>query len=227
MGVYSGPDIVEDGLVLCLDAGNAKSYLGSGTTWTDLSGQGNNGTLENGVGYNSSNGGFLSFDGSNDYAVVNSSFQVSTSVTYSFEVWIYKTSTATNAAAMLISGGFGGDKDGIMIQSELYSGNSSTIIHIKSGNGDVNAVYYNGVSQVLTEESTGTDANFNLNEWIHIAVTGITVDSTDGAAHHIGQNNNDTNKFIGRISNLKVYDRALTASEVQQNYNATRSRYGV
>ncbi len=227
MGAYAGPDVVEDGLVLALDAGNTKSYPGSGTTWTDLSGNGNNGTLVNSVGYNSSNGGFLSFDGSNDYAVVNSSFQVSTSVTYSFETWIYKTSTVTNSSAILISGGFGGDTDGIMIQSELYSGNSSTIIHIKSGNGDVNAVYYNGVSQVLNEESTGTDANFNLNEWIHIAVTGITVDSTDGAAHHIGQNNNDTNKFIGRISNLKVYDRALTASEVQQNYNATRSRYGV
>jgi len=227
MGAYSGPNGIEDGLVLCLDAGNTKSYSGSGTTWTDLSGNGNNGTLENGVGYNSSNGGSLSFDGSNDYAVVNSSFQVSTSVTYSFEAWIYKTSTATGNSGMLISGGYGGNKDGIMITSEFYSGNSSTNIHTKSENGDVNAVYYNGVSQVLNEESTGTATNFNLNEWIHIAVTGITVDSTDGAAHHIGQNNNDTNEFTGRISNLKVYDRELTASEVQQNFNATRSRYGV
>ena len=67
MGVFAGPEIVEDGLVLALDAGNTKSYPGSGTTWTDLSGNGNNGSLVNGVGYNSGNLGSLSFDGVNDY----------------------------------------------------------------------------------------------------------------------------------------------------------------
>jgi len=60
------PKIVTDGLVLCLDAGNPKSYPGSGTTWTDLSGNSNNGTLVNGVGYNGSNLGSLSFDGVDD-----------------------------------------------------------------------------------------------------------------------------------------------------------------
>ena len=64
---HGGKPIVTDGLVLCLDAANPKSYPGSGTTWTDLSGNGNNGTLVNGVGYNSDNGGSLSFDGVNDY----------------------------------------------------------------------------------------------------------------------------------------------------------------
>ena len=57
MSLAHSPRIITDGLVLCLDAGNTKSYPGSGTTWTDLSGQGNNGTLVNGVGYNGSNGG--------------------------------------------------------------------------------------------------------------------------------------------------------------------------
>ena len=63
MALAHSPKIVTDGLVLCLDAGNPKSYPGSGTTWTDLSGQGNNGTLVNGVGYVGTNGGSLSFDG--------------------------------------------------------------------------------------------------------------------------------------------------------------------
>jgi len=61
------PRIITDGLVLCLDAGNPKSYPGSGTTWTDLSGNGNNGTLTNGPTYNSGNLGSLVFDGVNDY----------------------------------------------------------------------------------------------------------------------------------------------------------------
>ena len=63
----SGPNIVEDGLVLALDAGNTKSYPGSGTTWTDLSGKGNNGTLTNGPTFDSGNGGAIFFDGGNDY----------------------------------------------------------------------------------------------------------------------------------------------------------------
>jgi hypothetical protein len=222
MGLAHSPRIVTDGLVLALDAGNTKSYPGSGSTWTDLSGNNHNATLTNGPTYNSDNGGSIVFDGTNDHAVLDSSFQVSTSGTYSFEAWIYKTATGTNNASTLISGGYGGDKDGLIIHTEDYS---STNIWILSSNGDVNAVYYNGISQTLNGTSTGTDASFNLNEWIHVAVTGINVNSTDGAAHHIGQNNNNTNRFTGRISNLKVYDRALTAAEVKQNYNALKGRY--
>jgi hypothetical protein len=63
MATFTGPNVVSQGLVLALDAGNSKSYPGSGTTWSDLSGNGNNGTLVNGVGYNSSNLGSLVFDG--------------------------------------------------------------------------------------------------------------------------------------------------------------------
>ena len=222
MGLAHSPRIVTDGLVLALDAGNTKSYPGSGTAWTDLSGNNHNATLTNGPTYNSDNGGSIVFDADSDHAVLDSSFQVSTSGTYSFEAWIYKTATGTNNAAMLISGGYGGDTDGLIILTEDYS---STNIRIVSSNGDVNAVYYNGISQTLNGTSTGTDASFNLNEWIHVAVTGINVNNTDGAAHHIGQNNNNTNQFSGRISNLKVYDRALTAAEVKQNYNALKGRY--
>ena len=67
MSLYHSPQISLNGLVLCLDAANPKSYPGSGTTWTDLSGNGNNGTLVNGVGYSSDNLGSLVFDGANDY----------------------------------------------------------------------------------------------------------------------------------------------------------------
>ena len=80
MGVFAGPEVVEDGLVLALDAGNTKSYPGSGTTWTDLSGNGNNGTLTNGPTYSSSNGGSIVFDGVNDFVDISNSFQVSTVV---------------------------------------------------------------------------------------------------------------------------------------------------
>ena len=67
MGLAHSPRIVTDELVLALDAGNTKSYPGSGTTWTDLSGNGNDGTLLNSPTFNSANGGYLDFDGTNDY----------------------------------------------------------------------------------------------------------------------------------------------------------------
>ena len=67
MGVAYNSSIVTNGLILCLDAGNRKSYPGTGTTWTDLSGRGNNGTLTNGPTYSSANGGSIVFDGLNDF----------------------------------------------------------------------------------------------------------------------------------------------------------------
>ena len=225
MGSAAGPNLVTDNLILYLDAANTNSYSNSGTTWNDLSGNGYDATLTNGPTYNSDNGGYFIFDGTNDHAVIDSSFQVSTSGTYSFEAWIYKTATSVNNAGMLISGGYGGDKDGIIISSEDYA--ISGTIRVFSLGGTCAAVYYNGVSQTLRGDSIGTNENFNLNEWIHIAVTGITVNNTDGAAHHIGQNNNDTNEFGGRISNIKLYDRTLTAAEVKQNFNKLRWRFGI
>ena len=67
MGVAYNPNIVTDGLVLCLDAANKRSYPGTGTTWTDRSANGNNGTLTNGPTFDSANGGSIVFDGTNDY----------------------------------------------------------------------------------------------------------------------------------------------------------------
>ena len=89
MALSHSPSIVLDGLVLCLDAGNPKSYPGSGTNVSDLSGNGNNGTLVNGVGYNGSNLGSLVFDGSNDYADCgnNSILNVGNNITVN--VWFY------------------------------------------------------------------------------------------------------------------------------------------
>ena len=67
MSNYYGPRIVTDGLIACLDAANTKSYPGSGTVWTDISGNGRNGPLINGPTFNSSNRGSIQFDGTNDY----------------------------------------------------------------------------------------------------------------------------------------------------------------
>ena len=83
-------NIVVDGLVLNLDAGNTSSYPGTGTTWTDLSSSPTNATLVNGVTYSSSNQGHLLFDGTNDYATVSSSSKFAFGTgDFTLETWIY------------------------------------------------------------------------------------------------------------------------------------------
>jgi hypothetical protein len=88
MSVAGGPDLIQDGLVLCLDAANTKSYPGSGTSWVDLSGNGNNGTLTNGPTFSSTNGGNIFFDGTNDYVRVSSTSIIPGSSSFTFNIWL-------------------------------------------------------------------------------------------------------------------------------------------
>ena len=80
--------IVTSGLILNLDAGNASSYPGTGTTWTDLSGNNNNGTLVNGVGYSSSNGGIMTFDGVNDFVNCGNSSTFNQTNALTLSTWV-------------------------------------------------------------------------------------------------------------------------------------------
>jgi hypothetical protein len=91
MGLAHSPSIITQNLVLCLDAANPKSYPTTGTTWTDLSGNGNNGTLVNGVGYNTANGGALVFDGADDY--ITSLFATTSGQAVTYAGWLYSTET--------------------------------------------------------------------------------------------------------------------------------------
>ena len=97
MSIHYSPTTVTSGLVLCLDAGNAKSYPGSGTVWTDLSGNGNTGTLINGPTYNSANGGSIVFDGVNDYANIGVGRGVNQfSGNFAVSVWVMRLSGGPN-----------------------------------------------------------------------------------------------------------------------------------
>ena len=228
MAVYGGPDIVTDGLVLCLDAGNSRSYPGSGSTWTDLSGNGNNGTLVNGVGYNSGNKGSLVFDGVNDYV---NFFAPNLSTTTTVEMWVK------------LGGSYAGKMFFGWLMYDVWC--SSGHLGYNTGNGDVygisssnvsslglvnnwkhyvfemrsnvsytnNKIYINTISQTLSQQQTSENAgNRNFN-------------SGDG---RIAGWRNDVNYPIPmNCSFFKVYNRALTPQEIQDNYLATKGRYGL
>lgn len=222
MGIYSGPNIIEDGLVLHLDAKNKKSYLGTGTTWTDLSGRVNNGTLINGVGYNSANGGTLVFDGVNDYITCPPSPNWAIGSSGTLDMWVYATGSITtnhrlwctnnNASSLdcfiALSNGTLGFHGGTFFTTSVFPYNTWVNL-VTVYNSGVPSVYWNSVSQSLTGN-----------------LSGYTI--TNSNTLYIGQYAGGGNYYLnGRISNFKIYNRSLTPQEVRKNFNATRGRFGI
>ena len=228
MAVGYNPRIVTDGLVLALDAGNTKSYPGSGTTWTDLSGNGNNGTLTNGPTYDSSNGGSIVFDGSDDYSNFSSRILTNAVTAISCFMWIYPKSDGVVLA--------------ILGQSTINTGYHHSAIEIGSS-GELRMSMWHGS---LTNRVNST---LSLNTWNNV---GFTYAGTTLTGYLNGSNvgtttftwakpsdiyfgimsteitNMGTSAYgDGNVSNVQVYNRALTAAEVTQNFNALRGRYGI
>jgi len=236
-----GPNIVTDGLVLCLDAADKVSYPGSGTTWTDLSGNGNNATLsEAGIG-TVSGSNTMAFDGSNDYVSLPSQNDAQSLLSgwgnmtgedtnnYSIELWV-KTSQSAGSNAI--------DSPGLVARN-----NNDIYANLTCYNGIVYFVHHNG-GWIYTPCST-TDISDNV--WHHVAFVNHSNETGDiyidgvkeasGVSTSIGGSNyfspdnlgtcyNDK-YFNGEISTFSAYDRALSAKEISQNFNAKRNRFGV
>ena len=125
MGYYSGklmsiqaeaiPTIITDGLKLWLDASNPSSYPGSGTTWYDLSGNGNNGTMVNGVTYSTANGGVMSFDGVNDIVNFTNSLIVNNLTGHTISLWIKRNNKIGFQGIMTVKNGVGSSCNILML----------------------------------------------------------------------------------------------------------------
>ena len=102
MATLYSPKIVTDGLVLCLDAGNNKSYPSSGTAWNDLSGNNNNGTLTNGPTFTGSFGGSIVFDGTNDYVDLGNISQLKPTTQITVSAWVYRSTMNDNQNEAII-----------------------------------------------------------------------------------------------------------------------------
>lgn len=233
MGFYRGPQIVTSGLVLHLDAANPKSYPGTGTTWYDRAGNFNggvfnNGTLVNGPSFSSANMGSIGFDGVNDYVSILNN----TTVSFTIGCWINTTATSyTGSNAYEGNGIVWSDVGGIANDFVLsilnnkaswFTGDSGTTINstttintgswfyitvVKNGTNSIKELFINGIL-----ESTGTSGTSTLTANPNINIGGNTLDSK---------------YFNGKIAQVKIYNRALLATEVLQNFNAIKSRYGL
>jgi hypothetical protein len=218
--VGGGVNIVTDGLVLYLDAANTKSYVSGSTIWNDVSRSQNIGTLVNGPSYNSTNGGSIVFDGSNDFVNLGNTdstfFNQNSPWTIQFSVKVI--SFPNSFPGFLIKGN--SLTTGVLIfyinsntviwkhnNTETYLtsivlSNINTLTFTYQGSGNVTA-YVNGVFKTTAGTISGTDTTSPLYL---------------GRGDQFGNHNH---------YNFLKYNRALSASEVLQNYNATRTRYGL
>ena len=225
--------IVRDGLVLCLDAADRKSYPGTGTTWFDRSGNGINGTLVNGVGYNSDNLGSLVFDGANDYVTLGiPSLLNGVQVPLTICVWAKANSFASyNCLWGVYSSTSGGSLYSLFrLDGPLVRYYTSTTSGSFQSNGSLSSstntwnFYVVTVAGTLSSPTVTIYLNNSAQTFSYSALSStpnLAVDFKIGAAMHGAE------VWNGNISNVMRYNRALTATEIQQNFNATRGRYGI
>ena len=227
MAVNYQNKIVKDGLVLCLDAADRKSYPGTGTTWFDRSGNGNNGTLASGTAFSGANGGSLVFDGVDDHGTIsnNASLRPSTELTVS--MWA-KANAFTSQWNRLLG-------------QSPYEG--AYLIFLETGGKLIRALHYaNG-----TEIRCNTNVEISSTAFKHIVFTFKMGDAIrsffDGVASTTVSlpagtfTYNTVNQFYfgylgsswfnGQISNISIYNRALSQSEIRQIFNATSGRFGI
>ena len=233
MSYNTGAKVITSGLYLCLDAGNVKSYAGSGTTWIDLSGNGINGTLggTSNPTYSTFGKGSFFFDGPTTYQTITCSDTMShkPGQSFTYETWAHFT------------GNSGYDK--------IFVGKEGCNVGLMEINGGVYMVVTGPNGPCAGGNTSGTAAiSYELNKWYHWVGTyqvGVGVklyrngDLASSAAYTgaIG-NYGDTLRLGGDnglavytnkcyLSIVKVYNRILEASEVRQNYNATKGRFGL
>jgi hypothetical protein len=240
MSVYVGADVVTSGLVLHLDAANSKSYPGSGTTWTDLSGLGNHGTLVNGPTYSASNGGSIVFDGTNDYVTVPHSTSLNITgntitieaifkTSYDPGIGVYPALLAKRYSYGVNNGAYGlwidnatGNRKNLFVVctagAETSVGgiirvNDNTFHYVTCVYDGTNLSFYN--NGVLSSQTALSGNILTQNQPILIG-TGV-----------VGGVINSTYYYRDSMYLYRIYNSALSADEVAQNFEANRGRYGL
>ena len=242
MACNSGPDIIEDGLVLCLDAGNKRSYPGSGTTWYDTSGNDNHFTLYNVPQFSSDNGGCISFNGTDEYArsvntidlshtgryIVEATWKVANNV-QSF-LWELSANWNSNAAGC-----------GLILHNNGYyhvSGKCHQNHFSRSGPRNFTIpttdMKWNTSLQLLSTISDSTGILAYVNTELKDFITDFSTSKSSSNQSSVGRNdyiwlgarNGVTIPMLGNIASFKIYkDKKLSVNEIRQNHEATAGRF--
>ena len=223
MSASGGPDLITNGLVLCLDAADKQSYSGSGTIWRDLAGS-NNGTLTNSPTYSSANGGAIAFDGVDDYV----SFNFANPFAETIIVWARSATTNWNTYAWISS-------------SRRQNGH---IIHPNPGERSVNYYVLDGlglytsigsftpdditIPHMYAYSTNGSNLHKGYFDGIEVASLSESITRTASPSNqvwYLGQDDTGGRFGNGNIYNCLRYNRALSATEVSQNYKVLKGRF--
>lgn len=230
-----GPKIVSAGLNYYLDAADRISYPGTGTLFKDLSGNNKNGTLTNGPTFTSSNGGGIVFDGANDYvdmgnAQTNTLYSI-TSITFS--AWIYINSFLGTKCIMNSFTAIGGANFGPRLVVTSSAGTVFAKFGIKNAGGTfVDVTNANSLPFTTNINITGTYDGSNLRIYINGILQGTNAQSgnifrNSAIFHTIGAPDADQSYWSGRIYSCAMYNGALSATQIRQNFDAQRGRFGI
>jgi hypothetical protein len=207
---------------LYLDAGNASSYPGSGTTWTDLSGNGRNGTLTNGPTYSSANGGSIVFDGTNDFVQVSGSLTVTAAT---FVAWIRRNGNQGQYDGILFSRGTSITGMDFHLSNQLgYTWNNTASTYNWQSGLIVPDLTWCMVAVSVT--STSATAYLCESSGITSATNTVSHTSTTLDDIKIAIDDATTRYFTGNIAIAKLYDTALSAGEISQHFNEDKARFG-
>jgi hypothetical protein len=228
MAIDYNPMVHTNGLVMYIDAANARSYAGSGTTINDLVG-GIGGTLVNGVGFTSSNSGSFVFDGTNDYINSSANVGIVGNSSRTICVWIYVPfSQSKNVYGYGV--GSGGQIFDLIVWNT--SGYNRVIGHYWGGGNDtigtlpsrntINVPGWNFIAHTYNGTTASLFCNAVFSNSVNVGL------NTANSSLVIGKGTYDPyDYFTGSMGALQIYNRALTAAEILQNYNSTKKRYGL
>jgi hypothetical protein len=235
MSFHYSPKIITDGLVLYMDAANPKSYSSGSTTWNDLSRSSNNGTLTNGVSFDTLNYGSLSFDGVDDR--VSKVGAINTGQNFTVNAWIYPTLLGTTRRAIVGNGYPYSTRQGWLFCTAGASVNNTFFMSI-GGDLAYRVAAANTLSPNIWQYVTAvvTDGGLTISlykngqttntSFVLLSTGTITYNNTQ---FNIGFRNTilDPDPYTGKISIVTIYNRALTQQEIIQNYNANKTRFGL
>jgi len=232
MAVNTRNSIVTNGLVLYLDAANRISYVSGSTTWNDLSGFNNSGSLVNGPTFNSNDGGGIVFDGTDDWINLGTNSSHIFTSSYSISIWLKNTTTTSTNEFIILCGV--GTLNGGQLNYAIRKISSAYIWYLSDGTN----IYQFVSNATLNTLPTNIVFNMDSNGSVSIYVNGVLdKSSTSFYSNYVGTRNTlaisgivyggGANFFSGIIYQTLMYNKSLTVSEITQNYNATKARFGL
>lgn len=222
--IDSNQKIVSNGLILNLDAAQLRSYPTTGTAWTDLSGTSNNATLTNGPTFNSANGGSIVFDGTNDYAPTTNTLTLSTAT---FISWIKQNGTQVAYAGILFTRTTSVTGIGYYLTPDRLS---------YTWNGTVDTYNWNSgliipdnvwCMVAVSVSASSATAYLCQSSGITSATNNVTHASSSNLNFNVARDTFSTRYFKGNVGISLLYNRALSSTEITQNFNAVKSRFGL